>query len=506
MKEEVFGIDLGTTNSCIAIIDKNDLPLVIKNLEDEITTPSVVAFDDDGNPYVGKYAKKNLAESPERTVAFIKREMSNSNYQRKIDGKEVNPIQISAYIIKKLVDEANEIRKDRGESTIRKAVITVPAYFGEAERENTKQAGQIAGLEVLGLLNEPTAAALAYGAKLSENKTILIYDLGGGTFDVSIIRINNGKMDVIATEGNHHLGGVDWDELLAEHGLLKEGVDLSFDDIREEREAGDLLLNAEDCKKRLTTSEETTFRFRYKRKMRNVRIQRSTFEELTYEKLRSTITLVERALRTAGNPQIEEMILIGGSSYMPMVKKALLDKYPNANVRLDRSEPDLAVAKGAAIYASQLIGRKTGNIELDKDKGSRSYGMFSHSEEFGGDCICNLIYKKDDMIFHKDFSGIFSTLNDGQKAVKIEFYENQSNDYHVPLHKGKLLKNGLISWGFPVNKSTNIDLIVDRDKDGIVKVWARCQGKEISFSISPESLYSEKEVVKMSEELLGKRM
>ena len=195
MMEAVFGIDLGTTNSCVATIGEDGLPQVIKNLDDEFTTPSVVFYDEGGEYYVGKEAKSGMSVEVDRTVAFIKREMSNKDYKRIIDDKEINPVEVSALILKKVVDDANEQRSYEGLPPVRKAVITVPAYFGNMECELTKQAGQIAGLEVLDLLNEPTAAALSYGTKGLEGKTFLIYDLGGGTFDVSIMKMKNGVLD-----------------------------------------------------------------------------------------------------------------------------------------------------------------------------------------------------------------------------------------------------------------------------------------------------------------------
>jgi molecular chaperone DnaK (HSP70) len=220
--KEVYGIDLGTTNSCIAVIGEDGLPQVIKNLEDAATTPSVIFYDETGEPVVGGEAKSMMGSDIKRTVAFIKREMSNKNYELDIDGTTVTPITASALILKKVVDDANEQRSYEGLPPIHKAVITVPAYFGNDERERTKQAAQIAGLEVLGLLNEPTAAALSYGTKGLNNKTFMIYDLGGGTFDVSIMRMENNELETLASDGNHHLGGVDWDIALIDYALQKE--------------------------------------------------------------------------------------------------------------------------------------------------------------------------------------------------------------------------------------------------------------------------------------------
>ena len=223
---EFYGIDLGTTYSCIATIDSDDMVTVIPNtLTGALTTPSVVAFDDEGKLLVGKAAKNNLGNKPENTIALIKREMSNKDYSRTIFGKTYDPVEISSYILKYLVDFANQKRKDEdGKDPIYDVVITVPAYFGELERDRTKAAGRKAGLNVLQLISEPTAAALAYGRKQQANKKMLVYDLGGGTFDVSILEIKNGIMNTLATTGDHHLGGADWDRTIIDFALEKIGT------------------------------------------------------------------------------------------------------------------------------------------------------------------------------------------------------------------------------------------------------------------------------------------
>ena len=213
---EFYGIDLGTTYSCIATIDSDDLVTVIPNATGQLTTPSVVAFDDDGKMLVGRAAKNLLGSKPENVVALIKREMSNKSFTRTIQGKTYDPVDISSFILAELVRFANQKRRDEEDKDpIYDVVITVPAYFGNLERQRTEAAGKKAGLNVLQIINEPTAAALSYGRKNQSNKTVLVYDLGGGTFDVSILKIHNGIMDTIATTGDHHLGGADWDKAIA---------------------------------------------------------------------------------------------------------------------------------------------------------------------------------------------------------------------------------------------------------------------------------------------------
>ena len=230
MAKEFYGIDLGTTYSCIATIDSDDLVTVIPNKKGALTTPSAVYFDDDNKMQVGKAAKAHLADKPENTVVFIKREMSNPDYKVTINGKSYDPVQISSFILRHLVDFANEKRKnEEGKDPINDVVITVPAYFGKMERDRTEAAGKMAGLNVLQLINEPSAAALSYGRKQQSDKNLLVYDLGGGTFDVSILEFKTGIADVLSTRGDHHLGGVDWDKALAYWKTLKRGDDAVFD-------------------------------------------------------------------------------------------------------------------------------------------------------------------------------------------------------------------------------------------------------------------------------------
>lgn len=483
--KDVFGIDLGTTNSCISIIDDNNLSLVLKNLDDEFTTPSVVYYDEDDEPYVGKEAKANLGNDPDRAVAFIKREMSNTNYRRKIGSRAVSPIEVSALILKKLVDDANELREEQGLTAIHRAVVTVPAYFGNGERENTRQAGEIAGLEILELINEPTAAALSYGTKDLKDKTMLMYDLGGGTFDVSIMHMKNGEMETLATEGNHHLGGIDWDIALIDYVLANQGLDISYDDIKADKEAGKMLLSAEICKKKLSDAEESTFKFIYKRKQYMHKVSKSIFEELTTELMDKTIDLVQRAISIAQNPSIDVIILVGGSSYMPMVKKRLQKEF-NIPIILDRFEPDLAIAKGAAIRAAQLAGETALPVSIVSDKGSRSYG--TSIMDNGVSWIQNMILRTEDMVVRHECT--FFTHAENQSCVRMDIYENVSTEEMVTPNKCTLLRDETIDWNFSVPKGTAIKVVIDRGTDGIVNVWAECQGKEISFDIKPKALYS----------------
>ena len=502
--EAVFGIDLGTTNSCVATIGEDGLPQVIKNLDDEFTTPSVVFYDEGGEYYVGKEAKSGMSVEVDRTVAFIKREMSNKDYKRIIDDKEINPVEVSALILKKVVDDANEQRSYEGLPPVRKAVITVPAYFGNMECELTKQAGRIAGLEVLDLLNEPTAAALSYGAKGLEGKTFLIYDLGGGTFDVSIMKMNNGVLDTLATDGDHHLGGVDWDIELLNYMLMANGLDVTYDDIKEERESGKMLLSAENCKKNLSKSEKASFKLVYKRKQYVKEVSRCLFEELTEPLLDRTIDIIHHAQKISLEPnaKIDEVILVGGSSYMPMVKERLQKEF-SCPVRLDNLEPDRAVAKGAALHASKLMGDRRVVVVMGKDLASRSYGVrcLNDNDELH---VVNMVKRTDEIVF--EGSHEFCTSVENQEEVCIAIFENISEASSVALNKCTLVEEKTMSWGFPVPKGTPVMVYVSRSSDGTVRIWGECQNKRVDFVVQYRGMYSKDEEDRIRQELEQKRV
>lgn len=480
--DEFYGIDLGTTNSCIAIIDEDDQVVVVTNYEGQLTTPSVVAYDEKNEPYVGAAAKANMGNDPERTVAFIKREMSSNSYSRKIGSIDINPIDVSAQVLKKLVGDANQKRMDEeGKDPITKVVITVPAYFGNTERERTLEAGKRAGLDVISLINEPTAAALSFGKKNKQNRTVLVYDLGGGTFDVSIMRIENGVMDTLATNGNHHLGGADWDEAIVNYILMKEGLNITCDDL-DPQEKGALLLAAEAAKIILSTKDETTIRFAYKG-IHNTPITKEELEDLTVDLLDQTSKLVDDAIQMAGNPKIDDVLLVGGSSRMKMVKNLIESKF---NLTPKLFEPDLAVAKGAALFAAQEEkGYTKGAIQLGKDKGSTSYGIESY---INGVARCsNLIKISDDLEVSKKFD-TFSTMEDKQTCILLKVYQGRSDDDDCDLAKCDLLDEHPLEWGTPVPKGTPMIVTVNRGKDGVIKVWAGAVGHEVEFLIGVKGI------------------
>lgn len=503
--ETAFGIDLGTTNSCIAVIGEDGLPQVIKNLDDEFTTPSVVCYGDDGECYVGVEAKRSMNVEYDRIVAFIKREMSNEKYDRKIDDIEITPVATSALILKKVVDDANEQRRMEGLPEIHKAVVTVPAYFGNMECELTKQAGQIAGLEVLDLLNEPTAAALSYGIKGLEGKTFMIYDLGGGTFDVSIMRMKNGVLDTLATDGDHHLGGIDWDIALLDYLLMSNDLGITYEDIKKDSGTGHILNQMEICKKNLSKSDKAPYKFKYNRKQITGDISRSVFEELTEDLLERTIDIIHHAQKISREPdaKIDEIILVGGSSYMPMVKKKLQKEF-SCPIRLDNLEPDRAVAKGAAIHAANILGSTKSKVKIGTDLASRSYGVRCISPE-GKLHVWNIIKRTDDLVYEGKYSG-FCTSDDNQTSVIIAIYENISEKDSMDVDKCTLIEEKVLSWGFPVPKGTTVYSFVSRNSDGTVRIWLECQNKKVDFEIKYRGMYSEDEVERMRKDLSGKRV
>ncbi len=477
---EFYGIDLGTTYSCIARINSDDIVEIIQ-IKGEQYIPSVVSFDNSGKMLVGKAAKNNITNNEKNTVMFIKRKMDDTEYKRTINGKTYDPVDISSFILKELVDEANKkLANEEGLPPIYDVVITVPAYFGTIQKERTKAAGQKAGLNVLQLIQEPTAAALSYGKKQRGNKTLLVYDLGGGTFDVSILRFQNCVVDTLATAGDHHLGGADWDRAIIDYVLGKIGT--TFDALSPE-DQGMMMIAAEEAKKTLTSTDSTTITFPSKGGIHNVEITRQEFESQTAHLLNSTMIMVDQALDLANKTisDIDEVILVGGSCYMPMVKIAVDEKFGQSSKLVD---PNLAVAKGAALTASQnQKGYVEGGVSIGMDKGSRAYGMRSYNPNLKKYVICTLINRNDDLIVNHEEK--FVTKDDGQTGLGFKFYEYECDEKELNINDEWELKGREdgIEWGYPVPKGTPIKIIASRDKNGIVKVFAECEGAKGEFVI-----------------------
>lgn len=373
-----YGIDLGTTYSCIARLDSNGNPEVIRNNEDDSNTvASVVFFENENNVVVGQAAKENIETDGDRVVQFVKREIGKPDMRTyEFDGKTYTPVEISALILTRL---KNLVEGQGG--TITDVVITVPAYFGLEERSATKQAGELAGFNVLSLINEPTAAALSYCARqFQEDRTILVYDLGGGTFDVTVVKMSmtqndSGKdvqkINVLATGGDDRLGGKDWDDRLFDHILHAccDETGLTPEDIEAETRQ-DIRSKVEEAKRKLSKKQSAKVRVDVNGSRTEIVITRADFERMTSDKVAQTMNFVDSTLQKVPDAVIDTVLLVGGSTYMPMIKNAVEAKFPG---KVQQHDPDQAVAKGAAIYASMLVveeGTTNGESSDNKISGS----------------------------------------------------------------------------------------------------------------------------------------
>ncbi|MEF8757248.1 MAG: molecular chaperone DnaK, partial [Halobacteriales archaeon] len=364
--EKILGIDLGTTNSAVAIMEGGD-PEIITNAEGDRTTPSVVGFTDDGERLVGKPAKNQAVQNPDRTIESIKRHMGEEDYPVEIDDDEYSPEEVSAMILQKIKRDAEEYLGDE----VERAVITVPAYFSDRQRQATKDAGEIAGLQVERIVNEPTAASMAYGLDDESDQTVLVFDLGGGTFDVSILDLGGGVYEVVATNGDNDLGGDDWDEAIIDY-LADEFENEHGIDLREDRQALQRLAEAaEEAKIELSSRKETEINLPFITATDDgplhleESLTRAKFESLTEDLIARTVEPTETALEDAGydKDDIDEVILVGGSTRMPQVQQKvgdLVGQEPKKNVN-----PDEAVALGAAIQAGVLAGDVDDIVLLD---------------------------------------------------------------------------------------------------------------------------------------------
>lgn len=347
---KIYGIDLGTTYSCIAYVDEFGKPVTIANAEGERTTPSVVFFDG-ANRVVGNEAKNNAVLYPDQVVTLVKRHMGEPAWVFVYDGAEYHAEEISSYILRKLVEDA-----EQAGHSIHDVVITCPAYFGINERDATAKAGEIAGLNVRSIINEPTAAAIAYGLLSTEDQVVLVYDLGGGTFDITMIEIRSGEINVIATGGDHYLGGTNWDEVivhyLAEQWAVVTG--LSSDPLDDDETRQDLLLKAEQAKKALSAREKTDVAVTHTGQREKITLTREKFNELTTQLLERTIAYTRQMLAEAakkGYSHFDKILLVGGATRMPQVAQRLQAEFGSEPQSF---EPDEAVAKGAALYGQKL--------------------------------------------------------------------------------------------------------------------------------------------------------
>lgn len=486
-KEKVLGIDLGTTFSCMSIMEAGK-PIVIPNSEGGRTTASIVAFTKEGERLVGSLAKRQAVTNPQRTIQSIKRKMGSSE-KIPIDNKDYSPQEISAMILQKLKIDAEAYLGEK----ISKAVITVPAYFNDAQRQATKDAGKIAGLEVLRIINEPTASALAYGIDKEQDVTVLVYDLGGGTFDVSILTLGDGVFEVKSTAGNNHLGGDDFDKLvqdyLIEEFRKKEGIDLRNDPYAMQR----LRDAAENAKIELSQRQSTNINLPYITtdasgpKFLNIDLTRSKLEQLIGDLVESTIGPVKQALADAKlEPRdIDHVLLVGGSTRVPLVQetvKKLLGKEPDKGLN-----PDECVALGAGIQGAVLTGETKDIVLLDVTP--LTLGI----ETLGG--IATKLIERNTTIPTRK-SQIFSTAADGQTSVEIHVVQGERALAKDNFTLGKFQLTGIppAPRGIP-----QIEVTFDIDSNGIIHVSAKDlgTGNQQAISIKGDKKLSEEDIKKM---------
>ena len=489
---KIIGIDLGTTNSCVAVMEGGQ-PTVIANTEGARTTPSVVAFTKTGERLVGEPAKRQAVTNAERTISSIKREMG-TDYRVTIDEKKYSPQEISAMILQKLKKDAEGYLGE----TVSEAVITVPAYFNDAQRQATKDAGKIAGLDVKRIINEPTAAALAYGLDNEKEQKIMVYDLGGGTFDVSVIEIGDGVIEVLSTAGNNRLGGDDFDQKVTDWMIEEfkkaEGVDLSNDKMALQR----LKEAAEKAKKELSSATTTNINLPFITataegpKHFDMNLTRAKFDELTHDLVEKTAEPVRRALSDAGitASELGQVLLVGGSTRIPAVQdkvKQLTGKEPSKNLN-----PDECVALGASVQGGKLAGDAGAGDILLLDVTPLSLSI----ETMGG--IATRLIERNTTIPTKK-SQIFSTAADNQTAVDINVVQGERQFAKDNKSLGQFRLDGIppARRGVP-----QIEVTFDIDANGIVNVSAKDlgTGKEQHITITAGSNMSDSEIDKAVKE------
>ena len=487
---KIIGIDLGTTNSCVSVMEGGEA-VVIANAEGNRTTPSIVAFSKDGERMVGQVAKRQAITNPDRTVISIKREMG-SNYKVNIDGKAYTPQEISAMILQKLKADAEAYLGQ----PVTEAVITVPAYFTDAQRQATKDAGRIAGLEVKRIINEPTAAALAYGVDKENDQKIMVYDLGGGTFDVSVLEIGDGVIEVLATAGNNRLGGDDFDKAIMDWMVAEfkkaEGIDLSADKVAMQR----LKEAAEKAKIELSGVTSSAINLPYITadatgpKHLDLTLSRAKFNELTAHLVEATMGPVRQAMSDAGlsNSDLSKILMVGGSSRIPAVQEAV--KKITGQEGFKGINPDECVAMGAALQGGVLVGDVKGLLLLDVTP--LSLGI----ETMGG--INTKLIERNTTIPAKK-SQIFTTAADNQTSVEVHVLQGERDMAQYNKTLGRFNLDGIA----PARRGVpQIEVTFDIDANGIVNVSAKDlgTGKEQHITITSSTNMSKEDIDKAVKE------
>ncbi|CAM2065135.1 Hsp70 family protein [Sulfidibacter corallicola] len=525
-KKHIFGIDLGTTYSCIAHVDEHGKPIVLPNSEHDLTTPSVVYFDND-TVVVGKSAKDVAAVEPEACVSTVKRVMGDENWEFEFDGKTYKPQDISSFILRKVVADAALTC----EEPIEDVVITCPAYFGVKEKEATKQAGILAGLNVLYVIPEPTAAALAYGIEQERDQVVLVYDLGGGTFDVTIIEVKQQEINVICTGGDHQLGGKNWDEAIVAYfaSEFEKEHAIPADDLLEDLETYQELLNAaERCKKTLSTRTSVDEPVRFAGKRSKVRLTRETFDTITRAYLERTISLTEGELekaKEAGFSTIDKILLVGGSTFMPQIIDTVGTHF---DCEVAQYDPNQAVAKGAAVFGFKCLldeqikekvaaetGQATEQVDLalggstverakeevamehgltlpglqkivDKvisNVTSKSFGVRVYDPVRGCQAVANLIHVNDRV--PTTASQQFGTQNDGQTQADLVCMENLQDESKGTVSEDLCREVGqaVLDFRKPMKRGAPVEITFDLSADGLLSM----KGKDLTGGLEVQA-------------------
>lgn len=547
----VYGIDLGTTYSCIAHVDEHGKPVVLPNAEGELTTPSVVFFESLENRVVGNNAKEVASIYHDRCVSTIKRSIGDATWKRTFYDEVYTPQDISSFILRKVVKDAEVITGAK----IEDVVITCPAYFGINEKEATKQAGILAGLNVLYVIPEPTAAALAYGISQDEDQVVLVYDLGGGTFDVTVLQIEKGEIRVVCTGGDHQLGGKDWDDAIVEFFAqsFEAETGISEDDLLEDQETYQELLNdAESAKRSLSGRESVLQKVAFDGEKARVELTREKFEELTAHLMSRTLSMTEEQIEVAqkkGYDKIDKLLLVGGSTYMPQVIEGVNGHFPGLEVI--QFDPNQSVAKGAALYGykcylegeirirvAEETGQKADEISLDevsetvleraheevaREQGiavrglqqivekkvinvsSKSFGMVAFNEQ-DREVVFNLIKLNDPV--PKVIKEPFQTRAEGQTQVNMRCMENVSNEDQVEINRSKALGETVLNFSKALPQGSPIEVTFDMKADGLLRIMGYDQttGRDIQAEFQTESILSVEEVETARERNLNQQV